>query len=201
MVAGWPEGVDPAQQHDTYQFHPFFSENASAVPHERFIEFDNRRMLARAAWTHYFNDVDLFLCPVNLTPAFPHDTRPFDQPTITSGQCERPYVDQVLLDVARDLDRIPAAVAPVGRTPGGLPVGVQIIGPPYEDDTAITFAKMARRRHRRIRTPAGLTIGGRCRIECAASPRAMTGSPRCSYRAERGSTHRRRVGGFCPARR
>ena len=32
--------------------------------------------------------------------------------------------------------------APIGRTPGGLPVGAQIVGPLYEDDTAITFAEL-----------------------------------------------------------
>jgi amidase len=32
--------------------------------------------------------------------------------------------------------------APIGRTPGGLPVGVQIVGPLYEDDTPITFADL-----------------------------------------------------------
>jgi amidase len=33
-------------------------------------------------------------------------------------------------------------VAPIGRTPGGLPVGAQIIGPLYEDDTALTFVEL-----------------------------------------------------------
>ena len=33
-------------------------------------------------------------------------------------------------------------VAPVGITAVGLPVGLQIIGPRFEDDTAITFAEL-----------------------------------------------------------
>jgi amidase len=33
-------------------------------------------------------------------------------------------------------------VAPIGRTPNGLPVAVQIIAPLYEDDTALTFADL-----------------------------------------------------------
>jgi amidase len=33
-------------------------------------------------------------------------------------------------------------VAPVGRTPAGLPVGAQIIGPLYEDDTPLVFAEL-----------------------------------------------------------
>jgi amidase len=39
--------------------------------------------------------------------------------------------------------RIPATFCGVyGRTPGGLPVGAQIIGPLFEDDTAVTFTEL-----------------------------------------------------------
>jgi amidase len=40
------------------------------------------------------------------------------------------------------LPGLPAVVAPIGRTPAGLPVGAQIIGPLYEGDTALTFAEL-----------------------------------------------------------
>jgi amidase len=40
------------------------------------------------------------------------------------------------------LPGLPAVAAPIARTPGGLPVGVQFVGPLYEDDTAITFAEL-----------------------------------------------------------
>jgi amidase len=33
-------------------------------------------------------------------------------------------------------------VVPIGRTPGGLPIGAQVVGPLYEDDTALTFAEL-----------------------------------------------------------
>jgi amidase len=33
-------------------------------------------------------------------------------------------------------------VAPIGSSPSGLPVGAQIIGPLYEDDTPISFAEL-----------------------------------------------------------
>ena len=36
---------------------------------------------------------------------------------------------------------LPATVAPVGRTPEGLPVGVQIVAPYLEDRTAIDIAR------------------------------------------------------------
>ncbi|MDQ3923872.1 MAG: amidase family protein [Actinomycetota bacterium] len=82
VVEGWPDGVDPVQHYESFGFHVqlFFAfqqpgENFAALP--EFIDHENRRMAARAAWNRYFNDtIDVFLCPVNFTPAFPHDTGP-----------------------------------------------------------------------------------------------------------------------------
>jgi amidase len=99
-------------------------------------------MASRAAWGRYFDDVDVFLCPANFTPAFPHDARPFDQRTITTPQGPRPYGDQAFWVSHAALPGLPALAAPIGRTPGGLPVGAQVVGPLYEDDTAITFAEL-----------------------------------------------------------
>lgn len=106
------------------------------------VDHENRRMAARAAWSRYFNDVDVFLCPANFTPAFPHDTRPFGQRTITTPEGERPYDNQAFWVSHASLPGLPALAAPIGRTPSGLPVGAQILGPLYEDDTAITFAEL-----------------------------------------------------------
>jgi amidase len=54
----------------------------------------------------------------------------------------RPYHDQAFWVSHASLPGLPAVAAPVGRTPGGLPIGAQIMGPLYEDDTAITFAEL-----------------------------------------------------------
>jgi amidase len=105
-----------------------------------FIEHENRRMAARAAWSRHLNAVDVFLCPANFTPAFPHDNRSFTERTITTPEGERPYDNQPFWISHASLPGLPAVVAPVGKTPGGLPVGAQIIGPLFEDDTALTFA-------------------------------------------------------------
>jgi amidase len=97
-------------------------------------------MAARAAWSRHLNDVDVFLCPANFTPAFRHDNRSFTERTITTPEGERPYDNQPFWISHASLPGLPAVVAPVGKTPGGLPVGAQIIGPLFEDDTALTFA-------------------------------------------------------------
>jgi amidase len=99
-------------------------------------------MATRAAWTRYFHDIDVFLCPATVTPAFPHDGRPFDERTIPTPEGDRPYTDQTFWISHASLPGLPAVAAPIGRTRAGLPVGVQVLGPLYEDDTAITFAEL-----------------------------------------------------------
>jgi amidase len=147
VIEGWPDGVDPVRNYESFGFHVrlFF---AFQQPDENFatlsevVDHENRRMAARAAWSRYFNEIDVFLCPVNITPAFPHDTRPFEERTITTPEGERPYNDQAFWVSHASLAGLPAVAAPIGRTPGGLPVGAQMVGPLYEDNTAITFAEL-----------------------------------------------------------
>jgi amidase len=148
VVEGWPDGVDPVRNYESFGFHVglFF---AFQQPGEDFatlsevIDHENRRMAARAAWNSYFDDVaDVFLCPVNFTPAFPHDARPFEQRTIATPEGERPYNDQAFWVSHASLPGLPAVAAPVGRTRGGLPVGAQVMGPIYEDNTALTCADL-----------------------------------------------------------
>ena len=147
VVEGWPDGVDPVRQYESFGFHvQLFL--AFAQPGEDFatlsqiIEQESRRMAARTAWHRYFGDIDVFVCPVNFTPAFPHDTRPFAERRIMTTEGARRYDSQPFWTSHAALPGLPAVTAPIGRTPGGLPVGAQIVGPRYEDDTAITFAEL-----------------------------------------------------------
>ena len=48
---------------------------------------------------------------------------------------------------------LPAAVAPIGFTKEGLPVGVQIVGPQYGDRTCIAFAEMLEREYCAFKPP------------------------------------------------
>jgi amidase len=149
VVEGWPDGVDPVQQHESFGFHVqlFFAfqqpgEGEDFATLSEVIDHENRRTAARAAWNRYFNDIDVFLCPANFTPAFPHDTEPFERRTIATPEGQRSYNNQTFWVSHASLLGLPAVSAPIGRTPGGLPVGAQILGPLYEDNTAITCAEL-----------------------------------------------------------
>jgi amidase len=147
VIEGWPAGIDPARQVETFGYHvgvflahqvpgPELPDPAQLVSQEQ------ARMAARAAWTTHFCDVDVFLSPANFTPAFPHDPRPFEQRGIMTPEGERRYDDQPFWIAPASLAGLPTVVAPVRTTDGGLPIGVQVVGPRYEDDTAMTFAAL-----------------------------------------------------------
>jgi amidase len=60
----------------------------------------------------------------------------------TDDGVKREYLNQPFWTAHASLPGLPAVAAPIGRTPGGLPVGAQIIGPLHEHDTALTFAEL-----------------------------------------------------------
>ncbi|MCU1487183.1 MAG: amidase [Actinomycetia bacterium] len=147
VVEGWPPGVDAARDFESFGFQVglFFAyQDAGSEPAvlAGFVEQEIRRMATRAAWGRYFEDVDVFLCPANFTAAFTHDVRPFEERMITTSAGEVSYASQPFWSSHASLSGLPAVVAPVGVTAAGLPVGVQVIGPLHEDDTAITFAEL-----------------------------------------------------------
>jgi amidase len=142
IVQGWPDGVDPDRSAAAFGFQvdAFFTLHQAGgadVPLAEFAAQEATRMAIRAAWQRHFSSIDVFLCPVTFTTATAHDARPFDQREIDG----RPYTDLAFWITHAALAGLPALSAPVGRTTAGLPVGLQVIGPMHEDDTAITFAE------------------------------------------------------------
>lgn len=82
-------------------------------------------------------DFPLLLCPVAAVPAFRHNERNW---TIDGQQVE--YLDAMRYTQWFNLLAAPAAVVPVGRSPEGLPIGVQIVGRPYEDEVVLEAASV-----------------------------------------------------------
>jgi amidase len=101
-----------------------------------------RRLAFRAQWQAYFDRVDVFLSPAVFCPAFPQDqSEPLEQRMISTPTGPRHYNDILNWDALASLTGCPATVAPIGRTQAGLPVGIQIMGPFWEDATTIGFAE------------------------------------------------------------
>jgi amidase len=100
-----------------------------------------RRLQMKEAWAEFFRGYDVFLCPVTPTAAILHDQNPdVDARTISVSGVSRPYGDQFAWLQSIGVVHLPVAVAPVGLTSSGLPVGIQIVAPHLEDRTAIDVA-------------------------------------------------------------
>jgi amidase len=111
------------------------------LSHREWLAAHEERERIRRLCAVWFRDVDVLLCPVDPCVAIPHDHRePLAIRTITVNGAERPYMDVVGWIALATMAHLPATVAPVGLTPGGLPVGVQIVGPYLEDRTPLGFA-------------------------------------------------------------
>ncbi len=171
LVEGWPDGVDPAEQFHLFKLLRYADKAAQlkedeleetrrlalrrdvddaglmawvwTAPYKHHIEFEERRIASRVIWQRYFEDIDVFLMPVDYTGAFPHDhSDPMTGRTIMTPDGPRRYMDQLFWMTFSSITGLPSTVAPVGFTSSGLPVGVQIMGPYLEDGTTIHVAKL-----------------------------------------------------------
>jgi Asp-tRNA(Asn)/Glu-tRNA(Gln) amidotransferase A subunit family amidase len=77
----------------------------------------------------------VLLCPVASIPAFRHGERSWD----IDGQSVQ-YLDAWSYCEWFNLLGFPAAVVPVGTSPEGLPIGVQIVGRPWEEELVLEIA-------------------------------------------------------------
>jgi len=170
MRPGWPVGFQPSALLDTYRYLLFAFEISMSPPEaqeEQRQKFEQmagpaaaaaltsfthwqaqnlERVRFRARWQAYFEEVDVFLSPVTFTAAFPHDhSEPQSARSIATAGSPRSYMDGLNWISPATLTGCPATVAPAGRTEAGLPVGIQIMGPYWEDATTITFADLLAR--------------------------------------------------------
>jgi amidase len=127
----------------------------NTLSHREWIELDERRHEFRLAWNAFFDAFDVMLCPIAVTAAFPRTGLDIPSRTFRVNGKDQPYSDQFFWAGYGGLAYLPATVAPIGHTPDGLPVGVQIIGPQYGDLTCIEFAKLLEREYYRFAPPPG----------------------------------------------
>jgi Asp-tRNA(Asn)/Glu-tRNA(Gln) amidotransferase A subunit family amidase len=77
----------------------------------------------------------ILLCPPAAIPAFRHGERSW---TIDSKTVE--YLDAWSYTEWFNLLGNPAAVVPVSQSPEGLPIGVQVVGRPWEEEHVLSVA-------------------------------------------------------------
>jgi amidase len=78
----------------------------------------------------FFDDHDLLLCPVAITPAFDATLAQLDE---FGGVRFGFYYQWMMMTYAITVTACPSLSVPCGLTAGGLPVGLQLIGPPRSE--------------------------------------------------------------------
>ncbi len=99
--------------------------------------------IARGKLNHrmakFFEHHDLLLCPTVIVPPFDVDIRYIEE---VNGWKFENYVDWLGITFVISLTGCPAISTPVGFTNSGLPVGLQIVGPPGEDALVLIAAAL-----------------------------------------------------------
>jgi amidase len=97
----------------------------------------------RGAYYHrtiaFFQDYDLLLCPTVVAPPFDVNIRYL---TEIDGVAFDSYISWLVLTFAITLTACPAISVPCGYTPKGLPVGLQIVGPPRGEAAVLGAAAL-----------------------------------------------------------
>jgi Asp-tRNA(Asn)/Glu-tRNA(Gln) amidotransferase A subunit family amidase len=80
-------------------------------------------------------EVPVIVCPVAAMPAYRHDERQWN----ICGK-EVDYMQAMMYAQWFNLLGNPAAVVPVGASPEGLPIGIQVVGLPYSEELILKIA-------------------------------------------------------------
>lgn len=99
----------------------------SPLPGDELTALIERADDVRARLLRWVRDVDLIICP-----AMP-------QPAIRHGESTEAWFGDTYSDV-HNLTGWPAVVVRGGTAPGGLPIGVQLVAPPWREDVAMAAA-------------------------------------------------------------
>jgi aspartyl-tRNA(Asn)/glutamyl-tRNA(Gln) amidotransferase subunit A len=134
MPAGlWPERADDLDQgvRPTFEHGATMSvlDYAAVVTRRRELEFELAEL---------FSEIDVLLTPTSAMPAFAAEG---PMPTELDGR-RLPRAGAVPFAMLANLYGLPACSVPAGRTGGGLPIGLQIVGTRHADDVVLRLARI-----------------------------------------------------------
>ena len=163
LTARWPDATYDALRDAAAKLDPqddgFTAQQmrGATLTHRGWLIENARRNGVRAQWRDLFRQFDAVIAPVTPTPAFPHDHEPEQskRKLIVNGEPQAYFANALWAGVAT-LPGLPATALPIGRSPEGLPIGAQIIGPWLEDRTPLKLAQLIEREFGGFAPPRGL---------------------------------------------
>lgn len=111
------------------------ADNAPETTLDDYINSWLERDRLRASLVEWMEYTPLMIAPVGATPAFPHGAH-----KVTVGERTLSTFRAFSYAQTFNVFDLPAVTVPAGRTKEGLPIGVQIIGRPFEEETVLAVA-------------------------------------------------------------
>ncbi|MGK5638181.1 amidase [Streptomyces sp. URMC 126] len=109
-------------------------EAGALVPAGDYLRAQRARTLMRQAWARLFDDVDVVAAPTVPLTAVPRDTETVRWP---DGGTETVADAYVRLCAPANITGLPSLSLPAGLDEEGLPVGLQLIGRPFDEATLL----------------------------------------------------------------
>jgi len=112
-----------------------FADRDSALTMQSLMDTLLGRDALRYRFLEQMDHYPILLCPVSAGPAFRHKERSW----IIEGKTIN-YLDSFSYSQCFNLLGNPAAVVPMGVSPEGMPIGIQIVGRPWEEERVLEVA-------------------------------------------------------------
>lgn len=125
------------------------------LSHRDWVKADRVRLGIAQRWRELFREFDVVICPIMPTTAFQHDHSEMSTRRIAIDDKDVSYSDQPMWAGVATLTGLPATAMPIGLSEGGLPIGMQIVGPFLEDRTPLAFAALVEREFGGFTPPPG----------------------------------------------
>jgi Asp-tRNA(Asn)/Glu-tRNA(Gln) amidotransferase A subunit family amidase len=131
----------PLQQGRETDLSPVYADFRASVAAHPPLKVDElldtllERDILRGRFLQKMEEFPILLCPVCAIPAFRHRERRW---TVRGEEVE--YLKAMSYSQWFNLFGNPAVVVPVGQSPEGLPIGVQVVGRPWEEEAVLAVA-------------------------------------------------------------
>lgn len=114
----------------------------STLTHRDWFAYDQRRARLGMQWASFFEDVDLLICPVATTCAFPHNQvgQRWERMLDVNGAAQE-STDSMFWAGYPGVVGLPATAIPLGQDAQGLPFGAQVIAPAFADPVTLRVAR------------------------------------------------------------
>jgi len=114
---------------------------ARPIDAHEWMQLQDEQLAVTRHWARVFEETDIIVSPIFSTPAFVYLTEPdWTKRQLPIDGKLYPYGGQLSWAGIATYAGLPATAVPVARSKAGLPIGLQLIGAPFADQTTLAFA-------------------------------------------------------------